>query len=528
MKRWGGVAAVVGVLSLLGTVAVAEAGPAATTVDQYQEIVVTTEPAGAVTIGQSFSLDASWTNRSGVMIPAFGLSVEVPSGFRVDEVLVVEATQAASCSTTGDPSSGTVVDCGFDLWNASPNAHLAIRLSITALVEAYDAGFVATAKNGLGLSISDSAVVDVVRDGVTADVHPFALAAPTGLFVGQSVKATSSVANGGTTTMQGVTATFDVGSGLRVDSATWGTARTPCNVVGTDRAVCAIGTMGARSAVPVVFSITPTTVTSSVTAQLTVTATTPEQQPDPVPNTVTITRSVQPDVADLGIALQMPDEAYVDALLSGTIVVHNHGSAPAREVDVVYTVPIGVEVFPGPYSSAAGVSVTCRLMALQPNGTSADAVIEPGASASVPIDLRPTSTAPGTVLASVSSATPEPSPDPSANTTSAPLPEVSPAAADLRLDGWTTPSTVVVGTPTTTALTFTNTGPSRTRVQATITLPSTWTITAVSWHGCTWTGATVTASSILSFPATTASAPGTSASPPPPLRWAQARRPGRP
>ena len=171
MKRRRAAIAVVAVLSLLGTVAVADVGPATATVDPYQELVVTTEPAGAVTVGQSFSLDASWANRSGFAIPGFLLSVEVPSGFRVDEVLVVEATQAASCSTLGDPSNGTIVVCDFDLYEATQNANLVIRLSITPLEEADDAHLVATATNSAWVWIEDTAVIDVV-DQPTVTIGP--------------------------------------------------------------------------------------------------------------------------------------------------------------------------------------------------------------------------------------------------------------------------------------------------------------------------------------------------------------------
>lgn len=473
------------IVVMIGTVAMDAIPAGAQAQDQYEAIAVSTTPADAVTVGQQFSLDAQWANLSGFQTPAFEVVIGVPNAVRIDGF-----TPVTPCSK-GTDNGGQFVECLFPS-GAPPFGEVTIHVDLTASTEVYGASFSAFAAIPEFSVVEDSTTLSIVPPGVTADVHPFAFTAPDALFVGQPATFTGQVANGGTVDMSDVTATVDLGSGLRLDGATWGVSRNPCTLSGT-RAACSIGTLAARSAVPVELRVTPTAVTATSTTTLTVTTTSAEQQPDPLPDTVALTRSIQPTVSDLGVTVQFENAPVVGGSLFGEVVVTNHGPAPATNVKVVYTASDNYEVLDRFGCTTVENTFTCRFT--DPFGV--PSILAPGRSREVAFRLTPTNTEPGTVSARVMSSSTEPRPDPTANHMTAHVPAAAPASDDLQFVRWnqfTNP--IVAGEATTSDLIFLNNGPSRSRgLRAVVTFPSTWTIESVQpniFGTCTLAGSSAT------------------------------------
>jgi len=482
------VTTVLTIVVVLGTLVVgADAGPAAAaSTDQYQSVAITTTPVGSVTVGGAVDVDVRWTNRTQFPFTAFGIDITIPNGFFIDGF-----GSPGTCSTS-DFATYQMIRCSFAP-GAGPGTQTLVHVDLTARTEMYDASLTASAQTEFSI-VSDAATLDVVRPGVTADVHPFGLTAPDPLFVGQAATIASQVAAGGTTTMGGVTATVDVGSGLRLDGATWGNARTACTVVAS-RATCAIGTLGGRGAVPVALAVTPTAITAASVTTFTVTSTTAEQQPDPAPDTLTLTRAVQAPVADLGVTIEVGpfgQTPTIGADLDVEVTVTNHGPASATApVDVVYTVSGGYDVLDRFGCAVTGhTTASCRLT----DGFGTPIGLASGASRTVALRLTPLITAGGGISASATSASTEPTPDAHPNQATAAIADAAPASDDLQLRSWNHDGQVATGLATRSDIVFENAGPSRSRgLRAVVTFPSSWTITAMSANvhaTCTFSGAT--------------------------------------
>ncbi len=374
-----------------------------------------------------------------------------------------------------------------------PGFHHVVDIELTPLTPGNDLTISGSLTSVLGNAFAET-TVDIVDPSITADLHP-TVTAPDGGFVGQPFSIGGHIVNAGSTDFDDVTATFEVGSELQVDAATWGTDN-PCNVAAAT-VTCAIGAVAAYSNVPISVDVTPVAVGDSLTT-VTVESTQPEDDPDPFPNTQELTVPVVDAAVDLGITVGHFPPVVIGEQENVTAMVTNAGPAVARTTELSVVVPDnftinGASIPLGqapPNATGCVVSdqtVTCGLGDLAP-----------GRNTLVNVGLLPADFGDDPLVWSVTSAIPEVDPDPTPNTATQHLP-VQPPSADIEIDEFFGPAQTVVGEPFVATLLFENNGPSTViDAQARVEVPAGWdvqsaTINVSDLHGrCEVAGQTAT------------------------------------
>ncbi|HEU5152528.1 MAG TPA: carboxypeptidase regulatory-like domain-containing protein [Iamia sp.] len=290
---------------------------------------------------------------------------------------------------------------------------------------------------------------------------------PSRVIVGTHYGASVLVTNHGSATADAATVTFDLPAGAELVASSYDRdlpGAEPCEVAGPT-VTCTVGDLPADGDHDAVFlTLRETIPAPAVTTTATATSATAEVTPDPHPNTDSATYEIADHETDLRL-LQWMDEPSPRSIVGNieTVAawVGNYGPSPSDDLTATFTLPDGAQatgagvtfgLYPGADGCVIdGETVTCKV---------GDAPVY-GADF-VWVQFVPTRVATGEVVTlTLSSSTPEATPDRFANTSSTAPFDVVEREVDLTV-GWTTQPSArsVVGNQERPVLRVSNNGPS--------------------------------------------------------------------